>query len=89
MQYVVKGTSADGCVASDSISISVKFPFTIQVSKGDTLCAGSSISLNASGGQKYVWSPSTGLNNPLLANPVATPLETTNYRVIVSDNNGC
>ncbi|MEO6452780.1 MAG: PKD domain-containing protein [Ginsengibacter sp.] len=89
IQYVAKGTSVDGCVASDSISISVKLPFEIQVSRRDTLCAGSSTVLNASGGERYVWSPSAGLNNPLLSNPVATPLQTTNYSVIASDNMGC
>lgn len=89
MQYVVKGTSENGCVASDSISISVKFPFEIEVSKADTLCAGNSTELSVSGGEKYIWSPSTGLNNPLLAQPVATPSETTTYRVIASDNIGC
>ena len=89
MQYVVKGTSIDGCTASDSIFINVKFPFKIQVSKGDTLCAGRSTVLSASGGEKYIWSPSAGLNNPLLANPVATPLQTTTYSVIASDDIGC
>ncbi|MEO6330625.1 MAG: PKD domain-containing protein, partial [Ginsengibacter sp.] len=89
VKYVVVGTSVDGCVAPDSISIAVKFPFKIQVSKKDTLCAGKSTVLSASGGEKYIWSPSTGLNNPVLAGPIATPLQTTNYSVIASDNRGC
>jgi len=89
IQYFVKGTSINGCVASDSISISVKFPFTVAVSKKDTLCAGKSTVLFASGGEKYTWSPSTGLDNAALARPTATPMQTTNYRVIASDVIGC
>ncbi|MEP6594753.1 MAG: PKD domain-containing protein [Ginsengibacter sp.] len=89
IQYFVKGTSSDGCIASDSVSISVKFPFKLQVSKRDTLCAGKSTKLLASGGEKYIWSPSTGLNDPLTAQPTANPLQTTNYRVIASDMMGC
>jgi gliding motility-associated-like protein len=88
-KYLVTGTSTHGCAASDSISISVKFPFEIQVSKRDTLCAGNSTMLTVSGGEKYVWSPAASLNNPALANPVATPTESVSYRVIASDNMGC
>lgn len=47
----------------------------------DTICAGSSTTLNATGGTSYVWSPATGLSNPNIANPVATPTATTTYTV--------
>ncbi len=35
----------------------------------------------------YVWSPSTGLSNPNINNPVANPSETTTYNVTVTDPN--
>jgi gliding motility-associated-like protein len=89
IQYFVKGESGEGCTSSDSISITVKYPITLQVSKRDTLCAGKSTILSASGGEKYTWSPSTGLNDASLARPTATPMETTNYRVIATDAIGC
>jgi gliding motility-associated-like protein len=89
IQYFAKGTSSNGCIASDSISISVKFPIKLEVSKKDTLCAGRSTLLSASGGENYIWSPSTGLNDASLARPTATPSQTTNYRVIASDAIGC
>jgi gliding motility-associated-like protein len=89
IQYFLKGISINGCIASDSISISVKFPFKLEVSKKDTLCAGKSTMLSAAGGEKYIWSPSTGLNDASLARPTATPLQSTNYRVIASDVIGC
>src|SRR5665811_2103186 len=61
----------------------------MQVSKGDTLCLGKSTQFFASGASTYVWMPSTGLNNASIANPVATPTSTTNYRVVGKDDKSC
>jgi len=36
----------------------------------------------------YNWSPSTGLNNPTLANPFATPDDTTQYVLTIRHNGG-
>jgi gliding motility-associated-like protein len=44
-----------------------------------SICSSSSTTLNASGGTSYVWSPATGLSNPNISNPVATPVTTTTY----------
>ncbi len=52
------------------------------------ICIGSSITLNASGGTNYTWSPPATLNNDSIANPVATPTVTTTYTVMVS-NRAC
>jgi len=59
-----------------------------------TICIGASTNLfvTVDGGSQpytYVWSPSVGLNNPNIANPIATPAATTTYNVIVTDANGC
>jgi subtilisin-like proprotein convertase family protein len=37
----------------------------------------------------YSWSPATGLSNPAISNPVASPVVTTTYHLIVTDQNGC
>ena len=37
----------------------------------------------------YEWSPTTGLSNPGIANPMASPDETTNYIVTFTDINSC
>lgn len=52
------------------------------------ICTGASANLNATGGTAYSWSPATGLSNPNIANPVATPASTTTYTVTVTQN-GC
>ncbi len=54
-------------------------------------CPGVSTQLDASlsGGNSYVWTPATGLSNPLIANPVASPTTTTTYTVSVDYGGGC
>ncbi len=37
----------------------------------------------------YLWTPSTGLSNAAIANPVASPTATTTYTLTVSGNNVC
>lgn len=56
----------------------------------DSVCQGESTQLVASaGGDTYLWSPTTGLNNPNIANPIATPATPTTYTVTVSTLSGC
>jgi hypothetical protein len=57
------------------------------------ICAGSSSQLNVNragglGPFTYLWSPATGLSNPNIINPLATPATTTTYNVTVTDNLG-
>jgi len=57
------------------------------------ICQGESSQLTAlagggSGIYTYSWVPATGLNNPNISNPVATPSQTTTYTVTVSDGAG-
>jgi gliding motility-associated-like protein len=87
--YFVTGRSSKGCVSKDSVFVDVKFPNSVKASGPDTLCFGSKVQLAASGAEKYTWSPSTGLNNPSIASPIASPGETTVYKVTGSDTKGC
>lgn len=87
--YTVTGTDQNGCSNSAQIMVTVNLlPLAIAID--DTiLCNGSSITLTASGGVQYQWSPTTGLNNPNIQNPVAGPSDPTTYTVVVTDVNGC
>ena len=56
----------------------------------DPICPGttSQLNVNTTGGLApftYQWSPTTGLSNPNIINPVAGPLTTTTYSVLVTD----
>ena len=53
------------------------------------ICLGQSTQLNATGGQTYSWSPTTGLSDPNIGNPVATPTVTTTYTVSAPSPGGC
>ena len=51
-----------------------------------TICAGDSYQLNApTGFETYQWTPATGLNNPNIANPIATPTTTTTYTLVATE----
>ena len=88
--YYVTGADAFGCQASDSVVVNVVLPTRLVLStNSDTLCTGSFIQLAASGADRYQWQPPTGLSNPGISNPVATPSVSTLYTVTGSDNVGC
>lgn len=53
------------------------------------ICGGSSAQLVASGMQSYHWTPATGLDNPNIANPIASPLNDITYTVYATDINAC
>ena len=62
----------------------------------DTICQSQNTQLSVvasngcnAGGYSYSWAPSAGLNNPNIANPIATPTSTTTYTVTVTENGSC
>jgi gliding motility-associated-like protein len=71
--FVVTGTSIFGCKANDTIQVTVNIPPVVNVSGPDSVCLGQSVQLSATGAAIYNWSPTEGLNNPNIANPLATP----------------
>ncbi|MEI8053660.1 MAG: PKD domain-containing protein [Bacteroidota bacterium] len=89
IEYIVTGSSIHGCSSRDSIKIDLKFPFTMTASNKDSMCVGSSLRIAANGAYTYTWSPSTGLDNPNTASPLATPSTTTTYQVIGKDDKNC
>jgi large repetitive protein len=87
--YVVTATNTFGCMATDSVLVTVIQPFQMNASPNDSICIGQSANLLATGAVSYVWSPAQGLNSTAIANPVATPLFTTSYRVVGYDGYNC
>ena len=53
-----------------------------------SICSGSSIQLNTTGGSNYTWSPTTALSNSTIPNPVANPTSTTQY-IVTSTSGSC
>ncbi len=70
------------------VTVTVLPQIVPSISSDVEICAGQSTQLSAGGGLFYSWSPSTGLSDPTVANPVAAPLKTTIYTVQIG-NGGC
>lgn len=85
-QYVLTGTKGN-CVSIDTLKITVT-PFTVSAGVDKTIDCGSSTQLQSSSfytsGTSYLWTPSTGLSNPLTLSPSASPETTTNYLLTVT-----
>lgn len=86
--YTVTVTDAIGCSSSDDVTVWQE-PLPDAVAGPDTtICFGQSVQLFSGGGETYTWSPATGLNNPNIQNPTASPASTTTYTVTVGQPSG-
>lgn len=86
--YYVTVVDSAGCSGIDSVTVSINPPLNINAGPDSIICAGECVQLSADGGLTYSWSPSTGLSNANIANPVACPTQTTTYTVTVSGPSG-
>jgi len=88
-KYFVTVTNPDGCSKEDSVNIIVNSLPLISKSNDTIICKNSRAPHLASGGTTYTWSPASSLNNPNIANPVASPATTTTYNVKVTNVDDC
>lgn len=87
--YTLTVGRANCAVVKDEVTITVHQLPKINAGKDDTITVGSSVQLIATGGVQYLWSPSYGLNNIGVFNPVANPTITSSYIVKGIDIYGC
>jgi gliding motility-associated-like protein len=88
--YVLTVTDANGCVDTDDMTITVNPLPVVDAGVDDSMCRiQQTVQLGASGTVSYSWSPTTGLNNPLIGNPVFSGTNTTTFTVTGTDANGC
>ncbi|MFZ5970446.1 MAG: FG-GAP-like repeat-containing protein [Bacteroidota bacterium] len=90
--YSVEAQDANGCNAAASVSIAQKEVPVVTITTDPSPASippGLTIQLIASGADTYAWLPVETLDDPTLANPTATPLETTTYAVVGTLNDGC
>jgi PKD repeat protein len=91
--YTVTAADANNCPSdTQTVVVTVNPPLAVVATGTDSICPGGNTPINAagSGGNGgpyfYSWSPATGLSNPNIANPSASPSVTTTYTVTVTDN---
>jgi hypothetical protein len=53
------------------------------------ICKGDVVPLHAAKGKNLIWSPTTGLSDVSIANPIAKPDATTTYTISATDAKGC
>ena len=74
----------------DTVRITVLPAPNVTAGNDASICAGESTQLNASGtANNLAWSPTAGLSDPTIANPIATPATTTQYIVSGFNDPGC
>ncbi len=95
IQVVLSRSTGGGHdVAVDDIVFQTVCPVDhcdVEVSDSTSICMGSSTTLNAYAvdAESYSWSPTLGLDDPSVANPIASPIQTTRYVVTMTDIYGC
>lgn len=83
------------CAKNDTLNLKIEeisdndFIKLITLSPDRKICVGESVNLLATGGTTYRWTPTTGLNNATIANPIATPTQTTRYTARITNSTGC
>jgi gliding motility-associated-like protein len=84
--YRVQITDANTCTHEDSVTVGIRPRPAFAVSPNQPVCEGSTVTLVATGGETYAWSPPASLSDDAIPNPVASPAATTQYSVYVSES---
>jgi gliding motility-associated-like protein len=88
-QYGVSVTDSNGCQNSDSVHVAL-VPLPEAGTSPDTfMCKGDTMEISGNGGTSYQWTPSSFIDDPSSKSPHAYPPGDTDFKVMVSDNNGC
>ena len=90
--YTVIVTDANGCIQSATAVVGGTPSATVNAGVDVLILTGDTTNLSAvagTGAVTYSWTPSVGLSCSNCANPTASPLQTTQYCVTVTDTNGC
>ena len=88
--YSVISNKNTGCSSSDEIEAVLVDNVTFEIVSGSQrIESGSAAQLEATGAEFYLWTPSDHLDDPNIPNPLASPLETTEYTAKGWNSFGC
>lgn len=87
--YSLTVTDANGCQDTDNMTITVNPLPVVNAGVDQSICNQQNVQLGAMGASTYNWSPSTGLSNASIANPVFSGSSSTTFTVTGTDANGC
>ncbi len=89
--YTLTVTTSAGCIATDTVKVTVSNSPTIPNAPDRVSCVGvgTPIGNPSLPGVTYQWTPATGLNDPTDAQPYAIPAVTTTYTVVATFPGTC
>jgi gliding motility-associated-like protein len=81
--YTVTVKDANACTKTYSVQVGLTNNLVLTTRNDTTICQNVGVQMNttANVGASFNWSPTTGLSNPNIASPIASPLVTTTYQV--------
>jgi gliding motility-associated-like protein len=83
MTYIVTGTSSNGCITTDQVTVSILTAPIVNAGNDQTICPGTPVILTGSGASTYSWD-----NN--VQNGISfSPSNTVTYTLTGTDINGC
>ncbi len=84
--YTVVGLGAGGCTDSTTVHVIVNTPGAIVAAASQAIvCSGASVTLSATGGSGYVWTPGNLSGSQATANPTTSTI----YHLTGMDASGC
>lgn len=83
--YILFITDSLGCQNSDTVKVVVKAAPNVHVSGNQSICLGTSTTINAIGIGPYLWSPGGSTSNSITVSPGVS----TYYKLTVNGTNGC
>jgi hypothetical protein len=81
--YSVTGTDGNGCISTDQVAVTVNPLPTVNAGSDQSVCAGTAVTLSASGATSYAW------DNNVMDGISFTPTTSGTYSVTGTDANGC
>ncbi len=87
--YRVSAYDEFGCTSTATVVVDVLPPPVADAGADTTICAGTSLLLRGSGGERYLWHPAEGLNDPTRAEVLVQPLRSTRYTLTVFNGQDC
>jgi gliding motility-associated-like protein len=77
------------CQSTDLVRVIFYALPTVSAGRDTTICKGESVQLGALGVGSFLWEPDSLTNNPVINNPIVTPLISTLFKVTLTDQHGC
>lgn len=88
--YIATITDASSCTSTQSVTITGTNNLTMTSSLDTGICFGGSFLPNiSSNAANYSWSPTAGVSNATIVNPVLSPLTTTTYTLTGTTGTNC